>query len=231
MLFVLKPSRLDRVRRPLAATTLLVLATAASAFIDAAAQEAPGFEALRAGRYDEAVRTLRAQALDGNASALSGWVTALRETGDYKGAVEAAERGVERGVAGARALLGAALMEVGRIADARAALDTGAREPGGAGTLARVELGILEYRLRRPPSRPRPLRRLHRLLQQRDRPLARRTHRGRSRPPPPVPLELRVRARRAPGPGRCRHGRPPRPRHAPRHRRTLPGTLRRAAGG
>ena len=113
---------------------------------EAAPQEAPGFVALRAGRYDEAVRTLRPQALDGSAAALSGWVTALREQGDYEGAVEAAERGVERGVAGARALLGAALLDLGRVREARAALEAGAGERGVAGALARVELGILEYR-------------------------------------------------------------------------------------
>ena len=113
---------------------------------EAAPQDAVGFAALRAGRYDEAVRTLRQQALDGNAAALSGWVTALRETGDYEGAVEAAERGVERGVAGARALLGAALLDLGRVREARAALEAGAGERGVAGALARVELGILEYR-------------------------------------------------------------------------------------
>ena len=113
---------------------------------EAAPQEAPGFAALRAGRYDAAVRALRAQALDGNAAALSGWVTALRETGDYEGAVEAAARGVELGAAGARALLGAALLDLGRVREARAALEAGAGERGVAGALARVELGILEYR-------------------------------------------------------------------------------------
>ena len=113
---------------------------------EAPPQDAAGFAALRAGRYDEAVRTLRPQALDGSSAALSGWVTALRETGDYEGAVEAAERGVERGVAGARALLGAALLDLGRVREARAALEAGAGERGVAGALARVELGILEYR-------------------------------------------------------------------------------------
>jgi len=111
-----------------------------------AAQDTDGFGALRAGRYDEAVRTLREPALDGDAAALSAWVTALRETGDYDGAVSAAERGLERGVAGARALLGAALMDVGRVAEARAVLEEGAREGGAAGAAARVELGILLYR-------------------------------------------------------------------------------------
>ncbi|MYC90126.1 MAG: hypothetical protein F4X15_01520, partial [Gemmatimonadetes bacterium] len=48
------------------------------------AQDADGFAALRAGNYDEAVRALRGPALDGDAAALSGWVTALRETGDYE---------------------------------------------------------------------------------------------------------------------------------------------------
>ena len=112
----------------------------------AAPQDASGFAALRSGAYDEAVRQLRPQALEGNGDALAGWVTALRETGDYEGAVSAAGQGVERGVEGARALLGAALMELGRIAEARAALEAGAREGGGGGAWARVELGILEYR-------------------------------------------------------------------------------------
>ena len=149
MRFIPDPSLLRRPRGPLVAIPLLALltATAAAAFADhAAAQDASGFEHLRAGRYDEAVRALRAEARDGNAPALSGWVAALRETGDYEGAVQAAEEGVERGIAGARALLGASLMEVGRIAEARTALAAGAGEPGPAGARARVELGILEYR-------------------------------------------------------------------------------------
>ncbi|MCY4572696.1 MAG: hypothetical protein OXF01_07820, partial [Gemmatimonadetes bacterium] len=78
--------------------------------VTTAPQEAAGFAALRTGAYDDAVQALRARALEGNAAALRGWVTALRETGDYDGAVSAAGQGVERGVAGARALLGAALM-------------------------------------------------------------------------------------------------------------------------
>ncbi len=110
------------------------------------AQEADGFTALQAGRYDEAVSALRAAARDGDAAALSGWVTALRETGDYAGAVSAAERGVEREVPGGRALLGATLMDVGRIAEAQAVLEEGAEEGGAAGAAARVELGILLYR-------------------------------------------------------------------------------------
>ena len=110
------------------------------------AQENAGFTALRAGTYDEAVRALRPAALEGDAAALSGWVTALRETGDYDGAVEAAERGVERGVRGARALLGAALIDVGRVDEAQAVLEEGAGEGGAAGAAARVELGILLYR-------------------------------------------------------------------------------------
>ena len=93
MLFVPNPYRARRSRGLGAAATVLVLATAPIGVTGAAAQDPSGFEALRAGRYDEAVRTLRAQALDGNAAALSGWVTALRETGDYEGAIEAAERG------------------------------------------------------------------------------------------------------------------------------------------
>ena len=112
----------------------------------AAAQEGDGYAALRAGRYDEAVRALRGPALDGDGAALSGWVTALREVGDYDGALEAAERGVERGVRGARALLGAALMDVGRVAEAQAVLGEGAGEGGAAGAAARVELGVLLYR-------------------------------------------------------------------------------------
>ena len=148
MLSVSNPSDLRFLRgiRARFVQGLLVLATAAGAFTDAAAQDAAGFEHLRAGRYDEAVQTLRSQARDGSPAALSAWVTALRETGDYEGAVEAAEEGVERGIEGARALLGAALMEVGRVAEAKTALSTGSREPGAAGALARVELGILEYR-------------------------------------------------------------------------------------
>ena len=146
MLFVLNPSRRHRPCGPLATTVLLVLATLGATFAGAAAQDAPGFEHLRAGRYDDAVKTLRSEALDGSRAALSAWVTALRETGDYEGAAEAAEQGVERGIEGARALLGAALMEVGRVAEARTALSDGSREPGAAGALARVELGILEYR-------------------------------------------------------------------------------------
>ncbi|MDE2872406.1 MAG: tetratricopeptide repeat protein [Gemmatimonadota bacterium] len=141
-----RPLRLHRPCGPLAASTLLVLATAGTTLGSTAPQEDPGFAALRAGRYDNAVRALRPQALDGNPAALSGWVTALRETGDHDGAVKAAERGVERGVPAARALLGAALMDVGRIAEARTALQAGAREPGPPGAAARVELGILEYR-------------------------------------------------------------------------------------
>ncbi len=112
----------------------------------AAPQDAAGFAALRSGAYDEAVRELRTRALEGSEAALAGWVTALRETGDYEGAVGAAGQGVERGVGGARALLGAALMDLGRIAEARAALEAGAREGGAGGAGARVELGILEYR-------------------------------------------------------------------------------------
>ena len=109
-------------------------------------QDADGFAALRAGRYDEAVRALRPAALDGDAAALSGWLAALRETGDYEGAVDAAGRGVERGVRGARALLGAALLDVGRVDEAQAVLEEGSGEGGAAGAAARVELGILLYR-------------------------------------------------------------------------------------
>ena len=68
MLFVPTPRRLHRPHGPLAATPLLLLATAAAAFTTAAAQDPSGFEHLRAGRYDEAVRALRSQARDGNAA-------------------------------------------------------------------------------------------------------------------------------------------------------------------
>ena len=126
----------------------VLLATWAHADV-AAAQETPpeaaGFAALRAGRYDDAVRTLRGEARAGSAAALSGWVTALRETGDYEGAIEAAESGVEAGTPGARALLGASLMDVGRVAEAEAVLQEGSLEAGEAGALARVELGVLRY--------------------------------------------------------------------------------------
>ncbi len=107
---------------------------------------AGGLDALRAGDYERAARELRPAARDGDAAALHGWVAALRETGDYDGAIEVAERGVAAGVAGARALLGAALLERGRVAEARTVLEEGAGEGGGAGAAARVELGILHYR-------------------------------------------------------------------------------------
>ncbi|MDE2805742.1 MAG: tetratricopeptide repeat protein [Gemmatimonadota bacterium] len=129
-------------RVPIVLFALLCPGTGATSV---AAQEAVGLSALRAGRYDEAVRALRTDALAGDGPALVGWVTALRETGDYEGAVRAAEQGVEREVADAHALLGSALLDLGRIPDARTALETGARVPGESGALARVELGILEY--------------------------------------------------------------------------------------
>lgn len=103
-----------------------------------------GFAALRAGRYEEAVRILRPLALDGDADALAGWVGALRETGDYEGAAAAARRAVEREVPGAPALLGAALLATGRVAEARTVLEAGLR--GAESALAAVELGALEYR-------------------------------------------------------------------------------------
>ena len=68
----------------------------------AGGQEADGFDALRAGRYDEAARSLRGLALDGDAAARSGWVTALRETGDYAGAVSGPNVGWNAGPGGAR---------------------------------------------------------------------------------------------------------------------------------
>ncbi len=135
-------------RRPCAPRAVAALALLACQLPAAtiAARQDDGFAALRAGRYDEAVRALRPTALDGDAAALSGWVTALGETGDYGGAVDAAQRGVERGVPGARALLGAALMDVGRVAEAQAVLEEGAQLGGAPGAAARVELGILLQR-------------------------------------------------------------------------------------
>ena len=105
-----------------------------------------GVEALAAGRYDEAVRLLRGAALDGDAAALGGWIAALSETGAYDEAVESARSALDRGVPGARARLGSALLAAGRIEEARAVLLAGAQDPGAPGTLARVELGIWEYR-------------------------------------------------------------------------------------
>ncbi|MYG81875.1 MAG: hypothetical protein F4187_09015, partial [Gemmatimonadetes bacterium] len=63
------------------AALLAAWAWAGAAAGQEAAGEAAGFAALRAGRYDEAVSALRGEARAGNAVALSGWVTALRETG------------------------------------------------------------------------------------------------------------------------------------------------------
>lgn len=105
-----------------------------------------GLAALRAGEYAQAVRLLRPLALQGDANALAGWVRALRETGDYAGAAQAGRQGLQAGVEGARALLGAALLATGRVAEARAALEAGAADPGAGRRLAEVELGVLEYR-------------------------------------------------------------------------------------
>ena len=120
---------------------MLVAVTASAA----TPQQPDGHAALRSGEYDRAVRILRPAALNGDPSALTGWITALRETGDMDGAIAAAERGVEEGVPGAHALLGAALADVGRIAEARTALEEGAAAPGPPGAAARVELGVLHY--------------------------------------------------------------------------------------
>ena len=146
----MRPGRLGAWPRRGAVLAAGAVLLAASAWAGAAqaqrvAGEAAGFAALRAGRYDEAVRALRAEALGGNAAALSGWVTALRETGDHEGAVEAAGRGVEAGTPGARALLGASLMDLGRVDEAEAVLVAGSGEAGEAGALARLELGIVRY--------------------------------------------------------------------------------------
>ena len=105
-----------------------------------------GDDALVAGRYDDAIRVLRPAALDGDPLALSGWITALVETGAYEDAANAARTAFERGVPGAQAHLGAALLRTGRVGEARAALEAAAEAPGPAGALARVELGVLEYR-------------------------------------------------------------------------------------
>lgn len=106
----------------------------------------PGFEALATGQYDEAVRQLRDVALDGDAAALGGWMAALFDTGAYEEAVEAARRALDRGVPGARARLGSALLSAGRVEEARAVLDAGAQDAGAPGALTRAELGIWHYR-------------------------------------------------------------------------------------
>ncbi len=129
----------------LAAAVVAVVAAEASGQANAAPRPR-GFEALRSGQYEEAVRLLRGQALGGDAQALAGWVAALRETGDYAEAVQVAADGEERGVPGAHALLGAALLDVGRVAEARTALEADIAQPGASSALARIELGILEYR-------------------------------------------------------------------------------------
>lgn len=109
-------------------------------------QSSAGIEALAAGRYDEAVRQLRDAALDGDDAALDGWIAALSETGAYEGAVEAARHASDRGVPGARARLGSALLAAGRIEEARTVLLASAQDPGAPGVLARIELGVWEYR-------------------------------------------------------------------------------------
>ena len=105
----------------------------------------PGFEALATGRYDQAVRQLQPLALDGDEHALEGWVAALLETGDYDEAVEAARSALGRAAPSAPAWLGSALLERGRVDEARRVLAAGGENPGAAGALARVELGVLEY--------------------------------------------------------------------------------------
>lgn len=106
---------------------------------------AGGHDALAAGNYGDAIRLLRPGALDGDESALTGWITALLETGEYQDAASAARAAFERGVPGARAHLGAVLLRTGRIEEARAALEAAAQDPGPSGALARVDLGTLEY--------------------------------------------------------------------------------------
>ncbi len=106
----------------------------------------PGFEALAAGRYDQAVRQLRPLAQDGDEHALAGWIAALLETGDYDEAVAAASSALGRSLPSAPAWLGSALLMKGRVDEARGVLLAGAEHPGTAGALARVELGVLEYR-------------------------------------------------------------------------------------
>ncbi len=112
----------------------------------AAAQDGPGHAALREGRYDEAARLFAADARVGSPAAWHGWAAALWETGDYGEAERVARRATELGVEGASGLLGASLAKVGRIDEARAALGRGASEPGAAGAVARVELGVLDAR-------------------------------------------------------------------------------------
>ena len=118
------------------------------AVCDVAGQAAPvgeGLASLRRGEYEAAVRTLRPQARDGDPVALSGLVTALRESGEYEDAQEAARRGVEDGVAGASALLGRSLLDTGELAEARTVLEQGSREGGTGGARARLHLAVLEY--------------------------------------------------------------------------------------
>ncbi len=124
----------------------LVLALATALPVVAQEETRAGLAALRTGDYDGAVRALGPAARRGNAAALHGWVTALRETGDYDGAIAAAREGVETGVGGARALLGGALLERGRVDEARAVLEEAAAEEGPSGMAARLELGILHDR-------------------------------------------------------------------------------------
>lgn len=119
----------------------------ATAWAEATAQAADsGRRSLLAGRYDDAVRLLRPAALDGDPLALSGWVAALHETGAYDDAASAAQAAMERGIPGARTHLGATLLRTGRLDEARSALEAAAQDPGLPGALARVELGVLEYR-------------------------------------------------------------------------------------
>ncbi len=111
----------------------------------AAAQESPGYLALREGRYDEAVGLLERDALGGAAQAWHGWLSALWETGEYEEAVRVALRARESGVAVGSGLLGAALAKLGRIDEARSVLGEGSGDAGEAGALARLELGVLDY--------------------------------------------------------------------------------------
>lgn len=107
-------------------------------------QDRGAYEALVAGQYQDAIRLFRPAALDGDGSALSGWITALLETGAYEDAASAARTALQHGVPGAQAHLGAVLLRTGRIDDARTAL-AAAQEPGAPGALARLELGALRY--------------------------------------------------------------------------------------
>jgi cellulose synthase operon protein C len=117
-----------RVPRP--ATTLLLaflLPACVGAQVPNAAPGGPD-EALRTGRYDEAIAGYRALATapDAPVSAHRGLVRALRETGEYGEAIDAARRGEELVGPALSVALGDALLDVGRLDEAAAAFQRGA---------------------------------------------------------------------------------------------------------